>query len=165
MRKLIQNLFLRTAARKTVTAISMAAAMVMGFEGYELATYKDTGGVITVCYGHTGPELRMGQTYTEAQCYEYLEEDLAVAHAALQRLVKVPIPMHVEAALIDFVYNVGQGQFASSTLLKKLNRGDIVGACNELPRWVYDNGVKLNGLVTRRNIEKGVCLGELDVRT
>lgn len=149
--------------RKTSAAIALAASLVTGFEGYDAWVYKDTGGVLTVCYGHTGPELKMGQEYTKEQCYEYLESDLAIAETAVDRLVQVPIADHTKAALISFVYNTGQGAFAKSTLLRKLNRNDLVGACNELSKWVYDNGKKLRGLINRRAIERDVCLGNLEV--
>ena len=78
--------------RKTSAAIGIAVGLIAAFEGYESGVYKDTGGVLTVCYGHTGSELRMGQTYTQQECYEFLVEDLAIADAAITRLVKVPIP-------------------------------------------------------------------------
>ena len=56
-----------------------------------------------------------------------------------------------------FTYNVGSGAFASSTLLKKLNAGDVPGACKELQRWTYAGGKQWKGLITRREIEREVC--------
>ena len=60
--------------------------------------------------------------------------------------------------MIDFIYNAGEGNFANSTMLKKLNSGDVAGACNELKRWVYSGGQKLAGLVARREAERDLCL-------
>jgi lysozyme len=65
------------------------------------------------------------------------------------------------AAYTSFTYNVGVGAFEKSTLLRKLNGGDRVAACNELPRWVYARGVKLPGLVNRRREEQALCLSGL----
>ncbi|EKN6093795.1 TPA: glycoside hydrolase family protein, partial [Yersinia enterocolitica] len=45
-----------------------------------------------------------------------------------------------------------------STLLKKLNNNDLIGACNELQRWVYAGGKRWKGLVSRREIERELCL-------
>ena len=63
--------------------------------------------------------------------------------------------------MIDFTYNVGIGNVASSTLLKKLNMGNIQGACQELTRWVYAQKRKLAGLVKRRDAAYQVCVGNV----
>ncbi len=65
------------------------------------------------------------------------------------------------AALGSFTYNVGVGAFNSSTLLRKAKSGDLIGACNELTRWVYAGGRKLKGLVIRREAERELCLSGL----
>lgn len=138
-------------------AVALAAYLLMPFEGKHLTAYLDPPGIPTICYGHT-KGVKLGDRATDAQCTEYLKEDLAVADAAVTRLVKVKITQETRAALISFVYNTGEGNFARSTLLRKLNAGDVRGACNELPRWVYAKGVKLNGLVRRREAEREMCL-------
>ena len=61
------------------------------------------------------------------------------------------------AALGSFVYNVGEGQFSSSTLLRLLNAGDARGACAQLSRWVFAGGKQLAGLVNRRAAERELC--------
>lgn len=76
---------------------------------------------------------------------------------AIDPLIKVRIPEPTRAALYSFTYNVGSGAFASSTLLKKLNSGDVPGACKELQRWTYAGGKQMKGLITRREIEREVC--------
>lgn len=85
---------------------------------------------------------------------------MAIVAKAVNPLIKVNIPDYTRAALYSFTYNVGVGAFSRSTLLKKLNAGDQAGACNELKRWIYAGGVKWKGLMTRREVEKAVCLGE-----
>ncbi len=77
--------------------------------------------------------------------------------AAIDPLIKVRIPETTRAALYSFTYNVGAGAFGKSTLMKKLNSGDVAGACKELQRWTYAGGQQWKGLITRREIERSVC--------
>lgn len=137
-------------------ALSIAAVVVSHFEGLEKAAYKDPIGIPTICYGHTAT-AKLGQVKTEAECDGLLKEDLQVALDAVDKYVKVEMPVERRAALVSFVYNVGGGKFAGSTLLKKLNAGDSAGACAELSRWVYAGGRELPGLVRRRAEERKLC--------
>ncbi|MGQ7245471.1 lysozyme [Salinicola sp. V024] len=138
-------------------AMGILLLIVPWFEGTEMQSYQDAVGVWTVCTGHTG-DVTAGMTATPAQCEAFLRSDLGVALSAVDDLVTVDIPETTRASLGSFVFNVGRGAFAGSTLLKKLNAGDIVGACNQLPRWVYAGGKRLRGLVTRRAEERSLCL-------
>lgn len=138
-------------------ALALAAGLLMPFEGKHLLAYLDPPGIPTICWGHT-KGVTLGQVATDQQCVRFLKEDLAVADAAVSRLVKVPLANETRAALISFTLNTGQGNLARSTLLRKMNVGDIVGACNELPKWIYAKGVKLRGLVLRRAAERDMCL-------
>lgn len=72
----------------------------------------------------------------------------------VNKLIKVPIMDYELDALVSFAYNVGIANFKSSTLLRKLNNKDYVGASREFPRWVYARGKKLKGLVNRREAER-----------
>lgn len=117
------------------------------------------GDVPTICRGHTAG-VKLGMVATDAQCKAWFAEDMTIPFRALDRLVKVPMPETRRGALGSFIFNVGEGAFARSTLLKKLNGGDTVGACNELLRWVKASGKKLRGLVRRREVERGICLLE-----
>lgn len=136
--------------------LSMASVVVANYEGLRTSAYRDPVGIPTICYGHTAT-ARIGQTRTQEECDELLRGDLGEALAAVDELVKVPLPVERRAALASFVYNVGAGNLAGSTLLRRLNAGDAVGACAELSRWVYADGNKLPGLVTRRATERELC--------
>lgn len=138
---------------------------LMGFllthEGNENRTYLDTGKVPTVCQGVTGPMIKLGQYYTDEQCKEMNSKRALQSWMEVDELVNVDIDPWTWAALTSFDYNVGKTKFRTSTLLRKLNAGDIKGACNQLSRWIYDNGRKLRGLVRRREAERQLCLGNL----
>lgn len=148
----------RAAAVVAGAAAVVAAPFVVVHEGLVLRSYRDPVGIWSACYGHTGPDVRPGQEYNHDRCLQLLDEDLAIAAAAVRRSVRVELPDKTEAALISFTFNVGASNFRSSTLLSKLNAGDIAGACDELPRWVYARGRKLPGLVARREAERKLCL-------
>ncbi|MCA8865618.1 MULTISPECIES: lysozyme [unclassified Halomonas] len=141
----------------TAGALSIATAVVSYYEGYQPTAYRDPVGVATICYGHTAT-ARMGQTLSQERCTQLLQADLGHAFTAVDRRAQVDLPPPTRAALASFVYNVGEGAFARSTLLRKLNAGDLRGACHELSRWVYAGGRKLNGLVKRRATERELCL-------
>lgn len=141
-------------------AITIAAVMLGnadGLEGRRYYPYQDVVGVWTVCDGHTGSDIRRGHRYTDKECDTLLQSDLRKVASAIDPLIKVRIPEPTRAALYSFTYNVGSGAFASSTLLKKLNTGDVRGACKELQRWTYAGGKQWKGLITRREIESEVC--------
>ena len=124
-------------------AITNAAVMLGnadGLEGRRYYAYQDVVGVWTVCDGHTGADIRRGHRYTDKECDNLLKGDLRKVANVIDPLIKVPIPKPTRAALYSFTYNVGTGAFSRSTLLRKLNAGDVPGACKELQRWTYAGG-------------------------
>ncbi|HAU3215949.1 TPA: lysozyme [Salmonella enterica subsp. enterica] len=145
-------------------AIAIASALITGqtgndgLEGVRYKPYRDVVGIWTVCYGHTGNDIMIGKTYTESQCKALLNKDLNTVARQINPYIKVPIPETTRGALYSFVYNVGAGNFKTSTLLHKINQGDIKGACEQLRRWTYAGGKQWKGLITRREIEREVCL-------
>ncbi|WP_455424812.1 lysozyme [Dryocola sp. LX212] len=126
-------------------------------EGCKLKAYKDGGGVWTIGYGHT-KGVQKGQAITQAQADEFLEQDLAPVESCINESVNVDLNQNQFDALADFVFNVGESAFTSSTLLKKLNAGDYRGAADQFTRWVYDNDVFVQGLYNRRVDEKTLFL-------
>lgn len=121
-------------------------------EGLSLTAYTDAGGVWTIGYGHSGG-VRKGEKITEAVADVYLRRDLDVAERAvnLSGLAKTQGQFD---ALVDFVYNVGMGNLAKSTLKKKIqSNASTEEIQEEFRRWVYSGKKKLNGLVARREWE------------
>lgn len=144
-------------------AIAIATVMITGpsgndgLEGVRHDPYQDVVGVWTVCYGHTGRDIMLGKTYTETECRALLNKDLTTVAQQINPYIKVPIPETTRGALYSFVYNVGAGNFKTSTLLRTINQGDVKGACEQLKRWVYAGGKKWKGLMNRRDVEYQVC--------
>lgn len=126
------------------------------WEGLRLEAYRDTGGVWTIGYGHTGPDVVPGRTITEVEAETLLCTDILEAERAVTNLVRVPLTDNQFAALVSFVFNVGPGAFAKSTLLRKLNAGDYDAVPSELARWNKDNGRTVKGLANRRAAEIGL---------
>lgn len=130
-----------------------AARLAAYFEGCKLTAYQDTGAVWTIGYGHTSG-VHAGMTCTNEQAMSWLETDMSDAFNTVATKTHVALTDNQRAALADFVFNLGSGAYAGSTLLRKLNAGDYVGASAEFPRWVHDNGKVLAGLVKRRASER-----------
>lgn len=123
------------------------------FEGCRLKAYQDSVGVWTIGYGHT-KDVRSFDTCTQDQAEKWLQEDVADAVATVNRLVHVALTQGQFDALVDFVFNLGGVDFEHSTLLKMLNAGDFEGAANQFERWSFAGGVKLAGLLRRREAEE-----------
>ena len=131
-------------------------------EGVELQVYLDPVNLPTVCVGRMDKKLKLGQTFTLDECMEMLAEDWKKHQEQLDKVVKVEYKSEwQQQALTDFTFNLGIGNVQSSTLLKLLNQGKHVEACNQLIRWTKAGGKTLAGLVKRRNKELPYCLGEL----
>jgi lysozyme len=112
-------------------------------EGLRLEAYRDTSAVWTIGYGHTGPEVHEGQVITEGEAKELLHKDVQWAIDAVNHMVKVPLGQNQFNALVSFVFNVGTGNFNSSTLLRLLNGNaetppNYAAVPAQLRRWIYD---------------------------
>lgn len=136
----------------TRTVNGAGLALVRAYEGLRLEAYQDTSGVWTIGYGHA-QGVRPGDRISAERAELLLQADMMAAGQAVTRLVKVPLTDHQFAALVSFVFNEGEGRFANSTLLRKLNQGGygLVPSC--LRSWIFDNGKVLPGLVRRRAAE------------
>jgi len=147
-------------AASVAGAVSIAAVLITDQEGVKYKAYLDPIGIPTVCAGVTGPDVVMGKTYTKQECDTLLYKHMQPAIKAVNESVKVRLNDYQKASLYSFTYNVGTSAFRSSTLLKKLNRNDIPGACDELRRWTYAGGKQWKGLITRREVERQLCYGK-----
>ena len=134
-----------------------AAQFIEPFEGRVRQTYVDSAGYATACVGNRAAALP-GATFTDEECDALLLADTLTALVIVRKLVKVPIDESQTVSLVSFVFNVGTGAFAKSTLLRRLNAGDYEGAAAELAKWRFAGGRELNGLVVRRAREARLFL-------
>ena len=148
----------RAAVMVGAAVMGLAVPVVYYFEGDIRHGYRDPIGIVTACSGHTAT-AQLGRRYTAEECRDLLVRDLELHNAEMLRCVGVDLPAHVHAALLSFTFNVGGQAFCASTLVRKLNAGDLAGACAELSRWVYARGRQLPGLVKRRAAERRLCEG------
>lgn len=123
------------------------------FEGCRLSAYQDQVGVWTIGYGHTGPEVCAGMTITAEQAEALLAQDVKSAADCVNRVVSVALTQEEFDALVDFVFNLGSGSFAQSTLLQLLNAGSFAAAAAQFDRWDQAGGAVVAGLLRRRQAE------------
>lgn len=153
--------------QRTVSAAGLR--FIAAREGFRPNLYNDAANHCTIGYGHLvhrGPcdgsepaEFRQG--ITRERGLELLELDVAAAVWTVVHHVDVPLAQHQLDALVSFVFNVGSGAFARSTLREKLNSGDYDSVPGELARWTKAGGKVLAGLVQRRRLEGRMFQGPL----
>ena len=130
-------------------------------EGFRNKLYNDAAGFCTIGYGHLikkqscdGTEKQVFRSgITELHGEEILVVDMNWAKYSVMNAVSVDLTQGQYAALVDFVFNVGSGNFRSSTLLRKVNAQQHDNVPFQLRRWVRAGGKVWPGLVTRRESE------------
>lgn len=144
--------------------------LIKDFESYlkplpdgRCTTYLCPAGVPTIGWGCT-KGFKVGDVWTRDQAEEGLRRELAKSQAAVGRLVTVEITQPQFDALVSFAYNCGDGALAKSSILRKLNQGNIAGAAASFSAWnkatVKGRRVELRGLTRRRAAEKAMFLSE-----
>lgn len=124
------------------------------FEGFRPAPYQDSVGVWTIGYGSTRDALQKpvtasSRSVTVLEATGLATRDLQASVGSLEALVVSPLNLYQAAACVDFIYNLGSGAFAGSTLRRLLNQRDYVGAALEFPKWDHAGGQILPGLLRR----------------
>lgn len=137
--------------------------LIKQWEGCKLKPYLDsvkiaTIGIGTIKYPNGKKVTMQDPPITVEQAEEYLMDHLVGNCISVSDLVKVQLNDNEFGALVSFVYNLGAGAFASSTLLKKLNKGDKPGAADEFLKWDHAGGKRLLGLTKRRQAERALFL-------
>lgn len=143
--------------KKGSAIAAVCCALVGGFEGLRQVAYLDPVGIPTACFGET-KGIKLGMRFTRQECEGMLIESLIAHERGMMACTKVDLPDDRYVALLSFTYNVGVGNYCGSTLVKKLNAGDVRGACDQLMRWTRAKGIELPGLVKRRAAERELCL-------
>jgi lysozyme len=155
----------------------MSKAIAKHHEGLRLRAYPDpgtNGKPYTIGYGHTRG-VKLGDTCTLEQAEAWFEQDWAEAAEVVARSVKVPLSAKQFDALTSFVFNVGPGRAGvkdgfvvlksgkPSTMLRKLNAGDYLGAAAQFPLWNKGAGKVMDGLTKRRGEERAYFLSGTNI--
>jgi len=138
--------------------------MIKGFEQLRLAAYDDANGqtifpgqrpkgIVTIGWGHTGDDVKPGDSCTVEDAERFFRQDILWACNAVDSLVKVPLTENQYGALVCFTYNVGKNGFANSTLLRLLNAGDYESVPKQLMQWTKVGRKVRPGLMRRRAAE------------
>lgn len=170
-----------TPRQRLVTGAAAAVVAIAGLftgtqEGTVLHSYPDVvlgWGKGTACTGHTGPDVRPGQTFTPQQCADLLSADLRKTYDGILPCIgDIPMPDNELEAYLSFAFNDGAGTFCKSSIPAKLRAGNHAGACATLSlyRFVGNKDCALpqyehvcGGLITRRAAERAMCEGALHV--
>ncbi len=152
--------------------LALSAAALVGIavsEGYTGSVVQPLpGDKPTLGFGTTtrpdGSPLQLGDRITPPAALGRALADVQRFEGALRQCVTVPLAQYEYDAFISLAYNIGDGAFCQSTLVRKLNAGDYPGACAEILRWRYFDGKdcalavnRCGGLWLRRNAEYRLC--------
>lgn len=152
-------------ASRRAAAAALAVAIAVPAEGLRQWAYRDPPGILTVCYGHTGPDVNANREYSLVECRSLLTADMAAAIDTVERCVP-GLPVRMLAAWGDAVFNLGGAivcDVLRSTAARLLKAGHLLAACAELSRWnkarVLGVLIELPGLTKRRAAERAMCEG------
>lgn len=146
--------------------VTQSLPVIDRWEGNKAIPYKDIAGVLTVCRGHTGPDVVVKKVYKPEECDELTKKDINIAVAGVLKYSPHLLwhPMQLVAAT-SFSYNLGTGTYSKSSVAREFNNGNFQGGCNALKLY---NKAKVNGvltvvpgLVNRRQNEYEVCISTL----
>lgn len=132
-------------------------SLIADLEGCRLRPYQCSAGVWTSGIGHTAGVVPK-RDITEQEIAENLVADVLNVERQLAVCVPVQMPPAIYDALVSFAFNVGAGAACHSTLVYHLKHGQWWQACDQLPRWVFVNGIRNTGLENRRSRERIHCL-------
>ncbi len=128
--------------------------LIKRFEQFRATKYLCPAGFYTIGYGHVlKPHQSNWQEITKSQAESLLQQDILLAKAAVLRNITSPLNRYQLGALVSFTFNVGAGALQRSTLRQKINAFEHHLVESELQKWVFANGIKLPGLINRRQQE------------
>lgn len=134
-----------------------ALDLIADLEGCRLQPYQCSAGVWTSGIGHTSG-VTPTRDISEKEAAVNLVADVLHVERRLASCAPADLPQPVYDALVSFAFNVGSAAACRSTLVWFLHQQQWQKACDQLPRWVYINGVRSKGLENRRQREREWCL-------
>lgn len=151
-------------SKRATTIAAIAVALAGPAEGIRYVAYYDPPGILTVCKGHTGPDVVKNRRYSQAECDQLMTDDMRKA-VVIVEFCQPGLPEHVAASFADAVFNSGPRIVCdkkSSTAARLLAAGSIEAACHQHPRWnkasVGGVLVALGGLTKRTLLREQLCL-------
>lgn len=146
----------------TAWPVELAADFIEQWEGFRETAYLCPAGVLTIGFGHTGPDVKEGQVMTYKEAYDMLLEDLKRYASGLAAWVNVKVTDGQYVALLSLAYNVGVDGVVHKCpkLLRAVNTEDIDEAAHQFLDVNKVNGKELPGLTRRRQAEAKLYLGE-----
>ena len=158
-------------------AVALITPFIQQHEGYVAKPYRDIGGVISVCNGHTGKDIVVNKVYTKAECNALTDKDIQTAAQAILKITpgldKRP---EVLAATISFTYNLGAGTYEKSSVAQDFKKGidlsyfgpfylvteaadaEFKLGCADMLKYDHVGKEVSQGLVNRRQAEYEVCM-------
>ena len=137
-----------------MTALEILVKLIKKYEGCELTAYRCPAKIWTIGYGYTH-NIKEGMVWTQQQADEALHtvvlESLNTAFRLSPTLRDESI--YKQAAIADFIYNLGAGNYAKSSLKLRVDQKNWVSAIHEIKKWDKVKGVPLKGLTRRREEE------------
>jgi len=153
-----------TPNQKRALAAALATGIAGAHEGLKFTPYYDPPGILTVCQGHTGPDVIKGKRYSLAECDAFLTDDMRKA-VGLVDACQPGLPVPVLASFADAVFNGGPTiacNRTKSTAARLLYAHDYAAACEQHLRWnkakVAGVMVVLPGLTTRTIERRNLCM-------
>jgi len=148
--------------RLAPTLLALSASALVGIavhEGYSPVAYEPVkGDVPTIGFGTT-EGVKQGDKTTPERALVRLLNDASKFEKAVKRCAPVPMYQYEFDAYVSLTYNIGEGAFCKSTLVRLLNQQKYEEACKQILKWDRFKGKPLPGLTKRRMEEYKKCLG------
>ena len=132
--------------------------LIKQFEGLQLKAYRDCVNVLTIGYGHTGPDVHEGLSITTQRAIDLLQQDLRSAGYDVQAHVTSVLTDNQYAALVSLVFNVGAGALIGTQLAHHLNAKEWQAAADGILKFDHAGGKQIAGLTRRRQAERALFL-------
>ncbi len=126
-----------------------------------ISTYLSLNNVLLIGYRTTNPQFRNGKKITESEAEQFFWEEIEYFEMVVKKLVEVELNENEFSALVSFAYKCGENGFKKSTVLKRLNEGDIDGCAEALQRWNKSRSGVVTRLVKRHLDEEYLFLSEV----
>ena len=141
--------------------------LIKKWEGVRLKAYRCSAGVLTIGYGHTSaagaPQVTEGMTISQQDADDILGRDLVKYEAAVQNTLTRSANQNQFDACVSLCFNIGPAAFAKSSVARRFNEGDAMGAADAFRFWNKAGGKVITGLVRRRDDERALFLRPVTV--